>query len=151
MKKQRGLGIVPIILILAAVIAAAAGYRSWSKSEEKKAEIAAYEKERTALRNQVDKWQDAMKLAGSTSRIALAGPVKSMQDIRRETSTIKVSKCLTPAMETLSSGMDHQINGFLQFMQGSEHEDAASDSLKSGTAKIVKTMEMIETCKPVAS
>ena len=63
------------------------------------------------------RWDDAVKLAHTTARIALAGPVANLQSIKREISAMTVPTCLTSPKEKLAASMDTTINGFMQFMQ----------------------------------
>ncbi len=61
-------------------------------------------------------WADATLLAGSTSRIALSGPLKDMQDIYQETSEMAVPVCMEKTQGHLVSSMRFAIDGFLAFM-----------------------------------
>lgn len=62
------------------------------------------------------KWIAGVKLAESTARIALAGPVKSLQDMRATMDEMPVPTCLQSAKVELLSGMDAQLKAFLSFM-----------------------------------
>lgn len=62
------------------------------------------------------KWNDANRLADSTSRIALSGPVGNLQAIKREASSITVPACLDEAKQSLLDGMGANIEGFMIFM-----------------------------------
>lgn len=79
-------------------------------------------------------WDDGVKVAESTGRIALSGPVMNLQAIRRDLDAVKVSECLAPAKQWLASAQDDVINGFLQHMSGADA--AAVLSMASGRALI---------------
>lgn len=68
------------------------------------------------------RWSDALRLASSTGRIALAQPVKDLQVLKREFEQHKpVSYCEIEMYKNLSESYDHAIEGFLAFMQQSEY------------------------------
>jgi hypothetical protein len=72
------------------------------------------------LNNIESKWQDSLRVASSTSRIALSGPLMQMQSIKRELDSIYVSSCLKEAKKSLAEHMEKSISAFLSFMQGNE-------------------------------
>lgn len=62
------------------------------------------------------RWDDGLKVASSTSRIALSGPAMNLQQIRRDLDGVKTSECLKDAKLALAEGMDATISGVLAFM-----------------------------------
>lgn len=76
-------------------------------------------------------WDDAVKLASSTSRIALSSPVSQLQRIRRDLQAQSWPDCATNAKSLLMRSMDSTINGFLAFMQ-QRPESVSSADLSSG-------------------
>jgi hypothetical protein len=68
------------------------------------------------------RWRDAVTLAGSTSRIALDGPVNIMQSIRRDAQAMEIKGCLSSAKTALVMTMSHTIDGFIAFMGDNEVE-----------------------------
>lgn len=72
------------------------------------------------------KWEDAVAVAGSTGRIALAQPVSNLQAIRREFENVKLGKCLSTAKPAFEEHMDLVINAMLQFMA---HHESMSNQL----------------------
>lgn len=62
------------------------------------------------------RWQDAERLALSSPVIGRAGPVASMQELRREAQSFDVPPCLIVARAKLVSGMTLSINGLLSAM-----------------------------------
>ncbi len=70
-----------------------------------------------------ERWDDALDVASSTSRIALSGPVGDLQEIRRETRQQDWPECAQAAQQELVEMMDEMIKGFIAFMgQESESE-----------------------------
>lgn len=65
----------------------------------------------------IGRWQDTVKVAGTTSRIALSGPVTAMQGLRREAEQLTVSPCMDQAKGHLVQHMGGTIEGFLVFMR----------------------------------
>ena len=62
------------------------------------------------------RWNDALKLADSTARIALSGPVGKLQEIKREAESLMVPACLVEPKKKMIDGMNHMIDGFMHFM-----------------------------------
>lgn len=63
------------------------------------------------------RWDDAVKLAGTTSRIALPTQVAALQDIRRDASALTVPPCMDPAKVHLVNSMQATIDAFMAFMR----------------------------------
>nr|WP_218951553.1 MULTISPECIES: hypothetical protein [Acinetobacter] len=88
------------------------------------------------------RWSDALKVAGSTSRIALSQPVKDMQQIKRDLEARKTeTTCELKLKNELIKSYDFAIDGFLQFMQKNELVSdlfikLSSDSQKNANALI---------------
>ena len=70
-----------------------------------------------ALDDLLGRWEDAVKVAGTTGRIALSGPVTTLQNLRRETEQLTVSPCLDQPKSLLVQSMGSTIEGFLTFMR----------------------------------
>lgn len=87
-------------------------------------EIAAYLGELDAL---LARWEDAVTLADSTSRIALSAPVANLQAIRQEAAALSAPPCAQHLQELQLIYMDFAIKGFLAFMQ--ESSDFVLDQL----------------------
>jgi hypothetical protein len=63
------------------------------------------------------RWIDAERLAGSTARIALAGPVSQLQALRRETEALSVPSCVSDARSRLRELVSRTVDVHLAFMQ----------------------------------
>lgn len=71
--------------------------------------------------NLASRWSDAIKVASSTSRIALSQPVKDMQEIKRSLNAKQTNTyCEAKMKAELINSYDYAIDGFLQFMQKNE-------------------------------
>lgn len=65
-------------------------------------------------------WMDAEKLANVTARIALAGPVSALQQLRRNAENVAVHACMQPAKDALVKLVTANTTSMLAFMQRSE-------------------------------
>ena len=63
------------------------------------------------------RWDDAVKVALTSGRIALPGPVGILQSTRREAEQLTVPLCLDEAKAQLVKSMNSTIEGFLVFMR----------------------------------
>ena len=63
------------------------------------------------------RWNDAVKVASTTGRISLSGPVAALQAIRREAEQIVPPPCLDAGKAELIKSMESTEKGFLAFMR----------------------------------
>lgn len=77
------------------------------------------------------RWQDANRLANSTSRIALSGPVTSMQNQRQAMAAIPATGCLADVQRGYVQYMSEIESAYLAFMGNDEKK---SQSLMTGAA-----------------
>jgi ATP-dependent 26S proteasome regulatory subunit len=63
------------------------------------------------------RWDDAVKVAGTTSRIALGPQVAALQAIKREAEQLTVPPCLDKGKSDLVQAMNSTVDGFLTFMR----------------------------------
>ena len=109
--------------------------------------MAAATKQLNDIRTQFD---DAYAIAESTSRIALAGPVATMQEIRRATDKLETPKCMENAKTLTVNGMDAMINGFIAFM--AEQSDSQVGSyIQSSSDYFMQSIDEIDriaACRP---
>ena len=77
----------------------------------------AFEKAINTLMALYSKWQDAEKIANVTARIALAGPVGDLQQIKRDADALEVPECMAQTKNKLTRAMGFKINNFLFFME----------------------------------
>lgn len=88
-----------------------------ARIEKKRADLDALKKSLAAMDALVARWQDALRVADSTARVSLAGPVAELQKIRRDAAPLTVPPCLDSGKAALLSAMDLSVNGFITFMQ----------------------------------
>lgn len=62
------------------------------------------------------RWEDAVRIADSTSRGALSGPLAQLQSVRRDAQALTVPPCLLQGKTDLVKGMDLIIDGYLAFL-----------------------------------
>ena len=167
-KTQTGVGLLQILLILVVLLSSAIGFNIY-KSHEKKAELARQEilqkqeetrkaelirrlsGQRSTVLAILNKWDDALKLAGITSRIALTQPLSQMQAIKREMEELKTNECLEKATKSATAGMNDAIFAFemfIKFPNNTVASDATSKSLTNSTDKIQSAKQELEACVP---
>jgi len=66
------------------------------------------------------RWVDAERLATSTGRIALAGPVSSMQAVQRDAEALAVPQCLSEARRALVDLTAASTAALIEFMRKNE-------------------------------
>ncbi|QSI33410.1 hypothetical protein GNX71_29125 [Variovorax sp. RKNM96] len=144
--KQRGFMVWVLMLVLAGAAIGAWRYSLYreeskraqqaaaeqlQKDQRKEAERAELEKRLAEGKRQQDslvaaqksmddllvRWDDAVKIASSTSRISLSTPVALLQDIRRDAERLTLPPCMDGAKANLVSSMNSTIKGFMVFMR----------------------------------
>jgi hypothetical protein len=97
-----------------------------------------------------ERWDDAINLAFSTSRIALADQISNLQDIKRETNNLELPECLHASRSYYVMGMEDSIEGFILFMtEGSEAEISRKfDSADTNFLGASIYLAEIESCLP---
>lgn len=75
------------------------------------------------------RWQDTERVAGSTSRIALAQPVQALQEIKRSVDAAVVPECAVTARASLSSAMAKIIDGYIAFMSNAAIGELVSTAM----------------------
>lgn len=68
------------------------------------------------------KWTDASKLAASTSRVAVSGPVSNLQSLQREISSLAVPACLIGVRDNLALAVKYEVDRFLIFMRDTDYK-----------------------------
>lgn len=66
------------------------------------------------------RWVDAERLASATGRIALAGPVATMQAVQLEAEAVKVDACLSDAKTALVDLTSKSTTALIEFMRKNE-------------------------------
>lgn len=114
---------------------------------DKRLEDERFDKDFANLQTKMDQWQDALKVAVSTGRIALAGPVSTMQSIRRETAGMVLGGCLSRAKDKLVGHMDKYIDSMLAFM--AQHEKESTELSSEAAELIDQAAGHVEACKHI--
>ena len=70
-----------------------------------------------AVDDVVARWNDALKIASTSSRVSLPGPVATLQAIRRDAEQIVAPPCLDVGKAELIKSMSSTEQGFLVFMR----------------------------------
>lgn len=150
MTKQRGFGLIHIVIFIAIAVISVVGWRTHQQNKAAEEARAAIEKERAEIKKSMadlkglfGKWNDAEMLAASSPRISLATPVATLQEIKRETATASVAACLTGAKDALVNGMTLRIDAYLSFMQ---HADLNAE-LKASTEQFDEFARLAGECK----
>ena len=163
---QRGIGLLHIIGSLALLVALAVGFKTYKTSEKKAAmakeeqlrrqEVAQKAEVARVLSGQKDKvtstlvkWDDALKLAGMTSRVALSQPIAQMQATKREMNELKTNDCFEKSTKSMAAGMSDAIFAFEMFARYPNNEsasDSTSKYLGISTAKILAAKQDLDAC-----
>ncbi len=87
-----------------------------------------------AIEPMLEKWDDTVQVAGSTSRIALGAQVARLQDIKREVEDADIPPCGIYANVLLLEAMDYRIDAFLAFMSQEEDDEVSRLSDRANAA-----------------
>lgn len=106
-----------------------------------------YERAADSFRAVQTKWAEAHRVAGVTSRVALAGPVAALQSIRREAAALVLPTCLQGAQKKLLDGMQWQLDGYIAFMSDANiGKTIAEGSFKMGDELLATSRADAERC-----
>jgi hypothetical protein len=114
--KTNRIGFFHILLVIGLLVVGSFAYKQYEKGQDRKAVEASLLKLNEAF---VD-WLDVAKVAMSAPRVALAGPVGKLGEIKKSTSQIDAPFCAEQAKAVLVFAMSDQIEAFLHFMQQEE-------------------------------
>ena len=85
------------------------------------------------------RWVDAERLANSTARIALAGPVASLQAVQREAESLSAPACLADAKRALVELTTQSTTALIEFMRKNELQSMVYTLSDRGS--LVRTFE----------
>lgn len=96
----------------------------------------------------VIRFNDANRVASSTSRIALSQPVATMQSMHREASQLSAPPCLALGKEDLVTGMKEIVDGYLIFMQNpaKKGDELAQQYFKAADPSILRYRDLRAAC-----
>ncbi len=110
-----------LIGIILAMLLAGVGYSQYQKAEQEKhrAEIRESLSEVRGFFRRID---DANKLAASTSRVALSGPVKDLQQIGRDIKAFKAKGCAAEPAALAEEAVRLISEAYMEFMRNGTQE-----------------------------
>jgi len=126
------------------------GVQIWNAiSQEQKVCSTSDDKKVYELFNQVSQeWDDALELAGSTSRINLPPRIAELQSLRRNIQTQEWPKCAKPGQEHLISGMNSMIDGFILFLDSDNAEGLSESKIAIGKSEFILFSMELAKLKP---
>jgi hypothetical protein len=165
---QRGIGFLHIIGAIVLIVGLAIAFKAY-KTNEKKVELARQDMLRKEEENRktelvrglkaqrakvvsiLNRWEDALKLAGMTSRIALPQPIAQMQAIKREMDELKSNECFEKSTKSMTAGMNDAIFAFemfVRFPSNSSASDSTAKYLGTSNEKILIAKQELDACAP---
>lgn len=96
-----------------------------------------------------EKFTDAVKVAESTSRISLSGPISELQSIAREINNLEVPACLEPAKKYYYKSADSEIMALLAFA-AQEKDSVVSSHMRLSVSFYSDAQDEIEKIKACA-
>lgn len=150
-KKKFRWWIIPLILILVGGIAFGVYY--FVTQSAIAANPCTQEKFNAAMVKIEDvytRFSDTASLAGSTSRIALSGPVGNMQSIYREAQKLDLPTCLAQAKDHMENVMFWTLEGYDRFMLQKEESlvKSAFEEADRYMLNFVKELDRLRACVP---
>ena len=71
----------------------------------------------------LEEWDDQVKIANNTSRIALPDQISELQSIARDFNRLELKDCYIPVQDRTVKYMDEIIDAFIAFMSQEENYD----------------------------
>lgn len=105
--------------------------------------------EKTKVLSIQSRWDDAVKLAGMTSRIALSQPIAQMQAVKREMDELRINPCFDKSTAAMASGMNDAIFAFEMFVRYPSNNSASDSTTKylaTSSDKILAATRELEAC-----
>ena len=95
------------------------------------------------------RWDDAVKLAGMTSRITLSQSIAQMQAVKREMDELRIDPCFDKSTKAMASGMNDAIFAFELFIRYPSNNSASDSTAKylvTSSDKILAAKRELDTC-----
>jgi hypothetical protein len=73
-------------------------------------------------------WDDANKLAGTTGRGSLSGPISNLQKIARDANDLNLPGCMDAAKAAMTAYMEDTVDGYILFMSQMSSDSATTDA-----------------------
>lgn len=91
------------------------------------------------------RWNDAVQLADSTPRIALAGPANSLQKLAQESRTVELSDCFAEGRGFWTAGLEARARATLAFMV--QVPSGPSAELKAAQVNLGSWAKVVDACR----
>lgn len=100
------------------------------------------------LKTRDRRWEDALKLAGSTARMQLPSVIKDMQEQLRENEATALPGCLGEAKPYWIESQRETVAAFLSFM--AQHDFIAEAHFKTAERATRNYTMVLDACRPAA-
>lgn len=90
------------------------------------------------------RWHDAVTLAENTPRFQLAGPVKDLQALARESLSIALSQCFEPGRESWSAALELHVQSFIAYMANDARRQVTA--LEDSTRELRNWRKVVDAC-----
>lgn len=112
----------------------------------------AYDRAVASLKDIHARFTDTKRIAEATSRIALSGPVASLQALSREAKALDLPPCLADARTSLALAIDQSVDGSLMFMTNDKDQEPVMVAKFVSSDNTTKMYERkLAACLPVKS
>ncbi len=160
--RQKGMTLLHLLLIVVPIsIILIFFLKNLSDSRAEQSDLAKKQKQEhmlndyknsvTQLKDVYARWSDAMKIANSAPRVALANHIKDLQEIRRDAEKITVSPCISDLKSSLLLTMDSFSDAFISFLANESQEKTDANYKNANEVLgdyINNKIGLISTCKP---
>lgn len=146
---SRGLQLLGVILVVTLSIFGYKYYSKYSSDQKDRKVLAELQQQYALVQNLLTKWEDAIRLAGMTPRVAIAPQVAQLQSIHREMERLQTNPCFDKSTTSISKAMNNGIFAFEMFINYSNNSTAseATDSyLKKSQDGIAAGVDQIRGC-----
>lgn len=140
-----------VIFTLKSLSDSRAEQRDLDKKQKQEQMLNDYKNSVLQLKDVYARWSDAMKIANSAPRVALANHIKDMQEIRRDAEKINVPPCLYDLKSSLLLTMDSFSDVFISFLANESQEKTDANYKNANEVLgdyINNKIGLISTCKP---
>ena len=147
MKKEFVIGLVVVFVIILLFAGGLAIYYSQGPCGTTKVDDAFAE-----LVPLLDEYNDTDRIASTTARINLSGPVSQLQSILRDIKKIEVPGCMDKGYNLIVDGFETNIDAYIAFMGGDENELLATTYYNNAVDLVgrgMKELDRIRECAPI--
>lgn len=142
--------VITVVAGVALIYSASIGIRKYQAhiaDERLKAQEYMYQRDKEALNSILHELKDAEMLAASSPRLALGGPVATLQAIGRKTNNLKLkTDCMNQVKPILARHIEEHVTGYLYFMQ--DKQKSSSVHLEQSNAAFDQLIDKIDECSP---